>query len=230
MAAARRGARASRRRCGRRSRARCRSCRSLRLVPRGRALLAALSRLPRRVAWLNARLRSLRLTRRPDRHFRAANGTRLWCARGNRGFSLLHDDLRCEIQRLPKISARRAIPVPGARLAHRAPPRPGRSSRRAARRASPRRSPRARGGERSPARHTPRPAMTTRSAGAAAAPQQLLPRFESSSLGEEYGERATFRLRVPVANVEAMRAALLDATSGRAEVALGEPNALQEPG
>ena len=60
--------------------------------------------------------------------------------------------------------------------------------------------------------------------------QQLLPRFESSSLGEEYGERATFRLRVPVANVEAVRAALLDATSGRAEVALGEPNALQEPG
>jgi uncharacterized YigZ family protein len=60
--------------------------------------------------------------------------------------------------------------------------------------------------------------------------QQLLPRFESSSLGEEYGERATFRLRVPVANVEAMRAALLDATSGRAEVALREPNALQEPG
>lgn len=60
--------------------------------------------------------------------------------------------------------------------------------------------------------------------------QQLLPRFEASSLGEEYGERATFRLRVPVANVEAMRAALLDATSGRAEVALGEPNALQEPG
>jgi uncharacterized YigZ family protein len=60
--------------------------------------------------------------------------------------------------------------------------------------------------------------------------QQLLPRFESSSLGEEYGERATFRLRVPVANVVAMRAALLDATSGRAEVALGEPNALQEPG
>jgi len=60
--------------------------------------------------------------------------------------------------------------------------------------------------------------------------QQLLPRFGSSSLSEEYGERATFRLRVPVANVEAMRAALLDATSGRAEVALGEPNALQEPG
>ena len=60
--------------------------------------------------------------------------------------------------------------------------------------------------------------------------QQLLPRFGSSSLSEEYGERATFRLRVPVANVEAMRAALLDATSGRAEMALGEPNALQEPG
>lgn len=60
--------------------------------------------------------------------------------------------------------------------------------------------------------------------------QQLLPRFASSSLGEDYGERATFRLRVPVASVEAMRAALLDATSGRAEVAPSEPTALQEPG
>ena len=50
--------------------------------------------------------------------------------------------------------------------------------------------------------------------------QQLLSRFESSSLGEDYGEKATFRLRVPVANVESMRVALLDATSGRAEVVL----------
>ncbi len=55
--------------------------------------------------------------------------------------------------------------------------------------------------------------------------QQLLPRFESSSLGEEYGERATFRLRVPAARVDEMREALLDATSGRAEVALSDPSA-----
>src|SRR5665647_613671 len=34
-------------------------------------LLAALPRLPRRVAWLDARLRSLRLARRPDRYFLA---------------------------------------------------------------------------------------------------------------------------------------------------------------
>ncbi|HEY8793648.1 MAG TPA: YigZ family protein [Gemmatimonadaceae bacterium] len=55
--------------------------------------------------------------------------------------------------------------------------------------------------------------------------QQLLPRFESTSLGEDYGEKASFRLRVPVASVEAMRDALLDATSGRAEVALRNPSA-----
>lgn len=48
--------------------------------------------------------------------------------------------------------------------------------------------------------------------------QQLAQRFESTSLGEDYGEKATLRLRVPETNVEAMRAALLDATSGRAEV------------
>lgn len=48
--------------------------------------------------------------------------------------------------------------------------------------------------------------------------QQLAQRFESTSLGEDYGEKASFRLRVPETNVEAMRAALLDATSGRAEV------------
>lgn len=60
--------------------------------------------------------------------------------------------------------------------------------------------------------------------------QQLLPRFESSSLGEDYGEKAIFRLRVPVAFVASLRAALLDATSGRAEVLPGEPTALQEPG
>ena len=55
--------------------------------------------------------------------------------------------------------------------------------------------------------------------------QQLLPRFESSSLHEDYGERATLRLRVPVARAGEMRAALLDATSGRAEITLSEPDA-----
>lgn len=52
--------------------------------------------------------------------------------------------------------------------------------------------------------------------------QQLLPRHEASSLGEDYGERATFRLRVPVARAEAMRDALLEATSGRAEVTMAD--------
>jgi uncharacterized YigZ family protein len=46
--------------------------------------------------------------------------------------------------------------------------------------------------------------------------QQLLPRYESVSMSEDYGERATFRLRVPEARVPELRAALLDATSGRA--------------
>jgi uncharacterized YigZ family protein len=58
--------------------------------------------------------------------------------------------------------------------------------------------------------------------------QQLLPRLESASLGEEYGERATFRLRVPVANVDSLRAALLDATSGKAEVAMADASS-EEP-
>ncbi|MEO8881427.1 MAG: YigZ family protein [Gemmatimonadaceae bacterium] len=53
--------------------------------------------------------------------------------------------------------------------------------------------------------------------------QQLLLRHEAASLTEDYGERATFRLRVPVARAEAMRDALLDATSGRAEVTMGKP-------
>jgi uncharacterized YigZ family protein len=60
--------------------------------------------------------------------------------------------------------------------------------------------------------------------------QQLLPRFESSSLGEDYGERATFRLRVPEARVAELRAAVLDATSGRADIATAAPIALEEPG
>jgi len=60
--------------------------------------------------------------------------------------------------------------------------------------------------------------------------QQLLPRFESTSLHEDYGERAIFRLRVPAARAHELRAALLDATSGRAEVTLGDSATLEEPG
>lgn len=55
--------------------------------------------------------------------------------------------------------------------------------------------------------------------------QQLLERFESTSESQEYGEKATFRLRVPVSRVSALRAALLDATRGRAELAEGDPGA-----
>ncbi len=55
--------------------------------------------------------------------------------------------------------------------------------------------------------------------------QQLLARFESTAESHEYGEKATFRLRVPVSRVSALRAALLDATSGRAELADGDPGA-----
>jgi uncharacterized YigZ family protein len=53
--------------------------------------------------------------------------------------------------------------------------------------------------------------------------QQLLERFESTSESEEYGERAIFQLRVPLARLNALRAALLDATSGRAEITGGDP-------
>jgi uncharacterized YigZ family protein len=59
--------------------------------------------------------------------------------------------------------------------------------------------------------------------------QQLLPRFESSSVGEEYGERVTFRVRVPVANADGIRSALLDATSGKAELSGGDTPRLEEP-
>jgi uncharacterized YigZ family protein len=60
--------------------------------------------------------------------------------------------------------------------------------------------------------------------------QLLLSRYESSSLGEEYGEKTTFRLRVPVASVDAMREALLDATSGKAEVTKSDGERPKEPG
>jgi uncharacterized YigZ family protein len=53
---------------------------------------------------------------------------------------------------------------------------------------------------------------------AISAVQQLLGRYESTSVSEEYGERATVRLRVPRSRVSALREALLDATSGRAEL------------
>ena len=55
--------------------------------------------------------------------------------------------------------------------------------------------------------------------------QQLLARFESTSEGEEYGEQVRFRLRVPLSRVSGLRAALLDATGGRAELTAGDPDA-----
>jgi uncharacterized YigZ family protein len=54
--------------------------------------------------------------------------------------------------------------------------------------------------------------------------QQLLTRFESMSESEEYAERVTFRLRVPESRVSAIHAALLDATSGRAEIEISNPH------
>ena len=55
--------------------------------------------------------------------------------------------------------------------------------------------------------------------------RQLLARFESTSDGEVYAERATFRLRVPTAHVNAMRTALMNATGGRAEFEMDEGGA-----
>ena len=55
--------------------------------------------------------------------------------------------------------------------------------------------------------------------------RQLLARFEAASDGEVYGERATFRLRVPTVHVNAMRTALMNATSGRAELEMDEGGA-----
>jgi uncharacterized YigZ family protein len=52
--------------------------------------------------------------------------------------------------------------------------------------------------------------------------QQLLARFESTSESEDYGEKASFVLRVPVARAVEMRAALLDVTSGKADVMFGD--------
>jgi uncharacterized YigZ family protein len=53
--------------------------------------------------------------------------------------------------------------------------------------------------------------------------QQLLGRFEATSEGEEYGEKATFRLRVPVTRLNDVRMALLNATSGRAQFQVDDP-------
>jgi len=55
--------------------------------------------------------------------------------------------------------------------------------------------------------------------------QQQLARFEATSRNEEYGEKVTFELRVPLSRVSALRAALLDATSGKAELEISEPEA-----
>ena len=49
--------------------------------------------------------------------------------------------------------------------------------------------------------------------------QQLLPAHEAEVLAEEYGADVRYRLRVPRPGLPALRAALLDATRGRAEVA-----------
>jgi uncharacterized YigZ family protein len=46
--------------------------------------------------------------------------------------------------------------------------------------------------------------------------QLLLPAHEAEVLAQEYGARVSYELRLPEANAEALRAALLDATRGRA--------------
>jgi uncharacterized YigZ family protein len=48
--------------------------------------------------------------------------------------------------------------------------------------------------------------------------QLLLPSFEAEITGQDYGERVRYALRVPAPNAAALRAALLDATRGQAEV------------
>jgi uncharacterized YigZ family protein len=48
--------------------------------------------------------------------------------------------------------------------------------------------------------------------------QQLLPAFEGEVLSQDYGAAVRFRLRVPSPQAPALRAALLDATRGEAEI------------
>lgn len=48
--------------------------------------------------------------------------------------------------------------------------------------------------------------------------RQLLPAHEAELVGEAYGEEVTYRLRLPDANADALRAAVLDATRGQARV------------
>jgi putative IMPACT (imprinted ancient) family translation regulator len=55
-----------------------------------------------------------------------------------------------------------------------------------------------------------------------AAVQQLLPAHEAEVLAEEYGADVRYLLRLPRSNLPALRAALLDATRGQAEVADAE--------
>jgi uncharacterized YigZ family protein len=54
--------------------------------------------------------------------------------------------------------------------------------------------------------------------------QQMLLRFEALALSEDYGVRATFRLRVPVARLAALEGALRDATRGQVEVLPSVPS------
>jgi uncharacterized YigZ family protein len=48
--------------------------------------------------------------------------------------------------------------------------------------------------------------------------RQMLPAHEAEIVGEEYGEEVTYRLRLPDARADALRAALLDATRGQARI------------
>ena len=57
-----------------------------------------------------------------------------------------------------------------------------------------------------------------------AAVQQLLPSFEAEVVSQDYGTAVRYELRVPRPGAAALRAALLDATSGAAEVEV-EPEA-----
>lgn len=55
--------------------------------------------------------------------------------------------------------------------------------------------------------------------------QQLLPRLEARSLAEDYGERASLRLRVPSERLAELERALRDATRGQIELTAGGPAA-----
>ena len=54
------------------------------------------------------------------------------------------------------------------------------------------------------------------------AAQQLWPAHEAEVMEEEYGASVRYRVRVPAQRLPALRAALLDATRGQAEIAVPE--------